>query len=240
MKNRQSVKSPRRLVFGTLLIGIICAAFSLSLTQVSASGDGPDKSAGLYDTNVSGLTYGSGSDASSWQNFPDLVAAVATNGESGYVYFTDLEKATQPAQTPQQAVQLMAEHNQKSQTAFTTALKEELGDMGVTDATVDYGAVFEAVQPGTQSVTDSGSQMATRSGSTTANESGSKVITSAGDLTSPESVLLEGTDGSLSLAASSNLVQQAIAEATMAVTVTIPVYESDGVTVIGELRVGSF
>ncbi|MEE4540353.1 ATP-dependent Lon protease [Streptomyces sp. V4-01] len=53
--------------------------------------------------NATGLTYGSGMEATEPENEPDLMQAYATNGRLGYVKRTDLESEPTPA-SPRQAV----------------------------------------------------------------------------------------------------------------------------------------
>lgn len=47
----------------------------------------------LYETNDRGLTFGSSLEATSPENEPDLILAIATNGKEGYVLKTDLDEA---------------------------------------------------------------------------------------------------------------------------------------------------
>lgn len=51
------------------------------------------KDAPTYPANSSGETYGSAADAVSPETEPDLIQAVATNGEVGYVRKADLDRA---------------------------------------------------------------------------------------------------------------------------------------------------
>jgi hypothetical protein len=59
-----------------------------------------------YPTNSSGLSYGSSLRAVSPQTEPDLIAAVATNGRTGYVKKADLSSAEGPTDfaSPQEAL----------------------------------------------------------------------------------------------------------------------------------------
>lgn len=53
-----------------------------------------------YSINKSGQTYGSASNAASTKDRPDLIAAIGTNGISGYIYNSDLMEGapTTPAE----------------------------------------------------------------------------------------------------------------------------------------------
>jgi len=63
-------------------------------------------SATNWPRNASGMTYGSGLDAQSLQDEPDLIKVEATNGMVGYSLRTDLE-GPEP-KTPQEALRIQA------------------------------------------------------------------------------------------------------------------------------------
>jgi len=63
-------------------------------------------SATNWSRNASGMTYGSGLDARSPQDEPDLIKVEATNGKVGYSLRTDLE-GPEP-KTPQEALRIQA------------------------------------------------------------------------------------------------------------------------------------
>lgn len=72
------------------LIVMMLAAYSV----VAASADLTPAPAGAptaWPKNANGVTYGSGLDAVSLEDEPDLIEVQATNGKIGYAYRTDLE-----------------------------------------------------------------------------------------------------------------------------------------------------
>jgi hypothetical protein len=58
------------------------------------------------------MTYGSGLDAQSSQDEPDLIQVLATNGRIGYALRSDLEGPT--PETPQQALLQQAARDERS------------------------------------------------------------------------------------------------------------------------------
>ena len=104
----------RSAVFGAVLAGGL--AVGVGVAVASGSGPSPAAPGGAavthWPVNAHGLTFGSGRDAVSPNDEPDLIKAIATNGKVGYVLRTDLEES--PA-TPQQALALQAAHAGRDQ-----------------------------------------------------------------------------------------------------------------------------
>jgi hypothetical protein len=65
-------------------------------------GQGPTPKPGTWPTNARGQTYGSSGQANAVTGEPDLIAAIATNGKTGYVLRTDMELP--PPANPSEAV----------------------------------------------------------------------------------------------------------------------------------------
>ncbi|MDR3037081.1 MAG: hypothetical protein LBU31_01535 [Coriobacteriales bacterium] len=82
----------------------------------------------LYETNSEGLTYGNLALAVSEDTSPDLIAAIATNGEKGYIYRLDSDVAQGPQPSnPEEAVAYMARRHQNAAVAFKSSIWEQLG-----------------------------------------------------------------------------------------------------------------
>ena len=60
-----------------------------------------------YPKNDAGQTYGSGSDATSRADLPDLIKAVATNGQDGYI--TRADYLGRQATSPEEALAISAD-----------------------------------------------------------------------------------------------------------------------------------
>lgn len=68
-----------------LLVGYSTVAASANLSPA------PTGTPTVWPKNANGMTYGSGADAKSLEDEPDLICVQAINGEVGYAYRTDLE-----------------------------------------------------------------------------------------------------------------------------------------------------
>ena len=90
----------RAMIVSAAAIVVLVVGFS-AIALASAR-----DSATNWPRNASGMTYGSGLDAQSLQDEPDLIKVEATNGTVGYSLRTDLE-APDPS-TPEEAVRLQA------------------------------------------------------------------------------------------------------------------------------------
>lgn len=85
------------LALGTAASGVAAA----TLATVAPTVPAPH----IFPKNASGQTYGSGMDATSPYNMPDLVQAIGVGGIEGYVRLADLNGPM--PQTPAQAIALM-------------------------------------------------------------------------------------------------------------------------------------
>jgi len=87
-----------------------------------APANAPGQQKPNYNKNANGQTFGSELDAPDPADMPDLIAAIATNGEQGYVYATDLhpEMFNSPT-SPEQAIQ----ENDQSKTHVVTVYAED-------------------------------------------------------------------------------------------------------------------
>ena len=76
-----------------LFIGIVALVAVLSFAvAVNANLKAqPEGKVTAWPKNDLGVTYGSGLDAVSYEDEPDLISVLATNGKVGYAYRTDLE-----------------------------------------------------------------------------------------------------------------------------------------------------
>jgi hypothetical protein len=83
----------------------------------------------VYDFNESGLSYGSAVEASLPEFEPDLISAYATNGSIGYVYKSDLEKAQSPysPKNPEEAILLMENRFMAASLSFIYSVESQTG-----------------------------------------------------------------------------------------------------------------
>jgi hypothetical protein len=162
-----------------------------------------------YDINENGLTYGSALDAPSLEVEPDLIEAYATNGSIGYVYKEDLEQAANPypPKNPEEAVQLMNNRFMAASIDFAESVKNQTGF----ELSVDM-----------------------------VNEILSVIFETNGEM--PFDLLTDIEKQSIIQLIPENdnaveIASNAYTTACQANDRSIPVYESDGVTVIGEFVV---
>lgn len=90
----------RAMIVSAAAIVVLVVGFSA--IAVASTRDSATK----WPRNASGMTYGSGLDAQSPQDEPDLIKVEATNGKVGYSLRTDLE-GPEP-KTPQEALRIQA------------------------------------------------------------------------------------------------------------------------------------
>lgn len=104
--NIRMPSSRRRLSIAVVLVVVVVGAVVSANLAMGNSAAAPDPSDGPVPTlapmvstssttdwprNADGLTYGSEADTESLSDYPDLIAVVATNGESGYVRRADVQ-----------------------------------------------------------------------------------------------------------------------------------------------------
>jgi len=98
----------RTVLAGAVLFGgLVVGAVGGSVAIASDSTNVPTGAASTHwQKNARGQTFGSGLNAASPEDEPDLIEAFATNGNLGYVLRTDLEPAD--PKTPEEALQRQA------------------------------------------------------------------------------------------------------------------------------------
>jgi len=84
------------------ILGVFLGISIIFFMKMAVSGEGVQ-----YLINENGNTYGSGADAPSYEEMPDLIRAMGTNGKEGYVYFKDLQGFI--PNNPEEAVAYMIE-----------------------------------------------------------------------------------------------------------------------------------
>ncbi len=104
------MKTSRRVITGATA-GVLAGAVAggVFIANAASAGSLPSRSqdpAPTYSHNSSGLTYGSGLDATTPQNQPDLTQAYGENGVLGYVRTTDLNPPDRPSIAAAQAAGL--------------------------------------------------------------------------------------------------------------------------------------
>ncbi|MFJ7186014.1 peptidase M56 BlaR1 [Lysinibacillus xylanilyticus] len=95
------------VVSSVLVLGIIIGAFFFGNSLTANINDNSKNEM----KNGQGLTYGSASDASSYEDEPDLIRAIGIDGTTGYVKKDDLN-GPQP-KTPEEAARLTNEAKPK-------------------------------------------------------------------------------------------------------------------------------
>jgi len=159
-----------------------------------------------FGVNENGQTYGPAYEGFYSDNVPDLIAAEASNGRSGYIYYTDFLSSSRPADNPAHAAQLMNEYQQKSVNAFCDYVYSETGIRVNADA---FDKLF-------------------------GENNRSVGFNHRWDFLSEQqqldiiNLLPEGYR-------TAELAQAAYTAAQTANYTSIPVYESDGITIIGEM-----
>ena len=120
----------KTLILAGVAIVLISACVAVFISEADAD------SRLEYEMNDSGMTYGSSLYATYPEDEPDLIEAIATNGEVGYVKKAELDEATSPASNPDEAVAMMNERLSTQQDAFCNALANKglLIDRVETDA----------------------------------------------------------------------------------------------------------
>lgn len=93
----------KRQLKATVSGGIVGLALVAGMASGTALASVPSTPGGLqseeaysapsYETNSRGLTFGSSLEAAIPEDEPDLILAIATSGEEGYVLKTDLDEA---------------------------------------------------------------------------------------------------------------------------------------------------
>lgn len=69
------------------LVAVLSFAVAVSANLIAR----PEGKVTVWPKNIHGVTYGSSADAVSYEDEPDLIRVLATNGKEGYAYRTDLE-----------------------------------------------------------------------------------------------------------------------------------------------------
>ena len=85
------------------------------------------KANSVYPTNSKGQTYGSPADANTNDEIPDLMAAQATNGELGYLDYDEYREATRPASSREEALEIMSEYEMNAWLSFKDCVYRNTG-----------------------------------------------------------------------------------------------------------------
>lgn len=129
-------------LLGILVVAIGVCFATFVLLQPSAD------AASRAEENEAGMTYGSAS-MFDYEEEPDLILVVATNGKEGYVKREDLHAAEAPAANPEEAVQLMQARNDELSNALAQELNTMTGQSSITaaDASAMIAAMSETPDP---------------------------------------------------------------------------------------------
>ena len=128
----------KSLLLSLVLICTLAVVYVISVMPAAqVHGDSTNSH---YAVNENGQTYGTTGNAQSYETEPDLIAALATNGQEGYVYKTDLYAAEGHATSPEHAVELMHYKAGRCADAFINTIKDLTGaDLSENrDAIVEY------------------------------------------------------------------------------------------------------
>ena len=90
------------LLFGFVALG---AAVPMLIFTAAVAVEEPTSESKMFPLNSNGQSYGSELDAATFEERPDLIAAIATNGRSGFVGQKELDMAsmrelTSPVEIP--------------------------------------------------------------------------------------------------------------------------------------------
>lgn len=189
-------------------IGLVVACTVLIfVTSLNAQEAGA--SSGRVSQNEQGLAYGIMADSLRSETAFDLVAAVATNGNEGYVYSNDLDRAVENGVTnPEEAVAYMKGRENIAVGILSSELyrNNEISSMSLDDPN-ELALLWDSIQ-------QNGLEAAF----------------------SEKTNLMDLNSGQ----ANREIVDSIRVELNNALAVSIPVYEQDGQTVIGEFLVGEF
>lgn len=196
--------------------------------QAAAPDEGDAASASVHEpeldlnsisprTNDDGLVYGTGEQAEQPGAKVDLVAVQATNGRTGYAYYSELLEAEGAGvvEDPEEATQLMETREEESNRALAEQLTRLL-PAGM-EVTPDQASTYL--------------DAAVRGGISDPEASGIEAMRQQGVAELAKATGIPEVD----LGA---VIDDACYEAQMQVSTYIPVYESDGKTGIGEFAVG--
>lgn len=97
-------------VLGVLTVGIVSGS-AIAGSALTSPAD--NTRAPSYETNSSGLTYGSALKAVSPDSEPNLILVTATNGREGFVYKAELDQASGNIdfKSPDEALAWQKEHS---------------------------------------------------------------------------------------------------------------------------------
>ncbi|MDR0487997.1 MAG: hypothetical protein LBG99_01085 [Propionibacteriaceae bacterium] len=200
---------------------ILCGVFA-SCTYASTNDPSTDASPGpsgrpAYPVNDKGQTYGSAFGVH-MEDEPDLISVEATNGKHGYVYREDLYKGMSDPKSPEEAMALQETKDKQSLEACFESVGLPLPSSLTSDETVTV-EMLSALQILWDAYENEGSQ-------SNLEQAFLQLVKASGS---------DWDQTEFDLAAAAELCVHA-AEATH--QLVIPVYESDGVTVIGQFMLG--
>lgn len=204
---------------GSLLLGFLVAALcALAIFGVAGSAGAEGK----YSTNGSGLTYGSLGEVYSAEKNPDLIGAIATNGELGFIYYDDYLEAISGDVTlsPEQAVSRANDKTARMAEEFSEAAADLYGIDVLDQAMVEKSISF----------LDEGAEVGE------AAEILNSDIEQAVSKTSRANDAQSTIDGVVPSISEDEYLELYLA-AKESVGVKLPVYAEDGATVVGEFVV---
>lgn len=114
------------------LLGVFVVALGICFTTFVLP-QTPADAASRSEVNSKGMTFGSAS-MFDYEEEPNLILVVATNGKEGYVKRDELHAAEAPAANPEEAVQLMETRNDELSNALARELNAITGQSNVTAA----------------------------------------------------------------------------------------------------------
>lgn len=196
----------------TVVCGAACAVVLLSSGVAMGEGNGVQ-----LQENAAAQTFGTIAEAEASGQALDLVEVQATNGRIGYVYHDELiEAETHGVRTPEDAERVMIELEEASNEALADQLSKLLppgSEVSAADAKAYLDATVREPIAGVTAARFEAQE--------------SRAVAALADSVelAPEQVQV--------------VVDEAFLRAQEQVQVTIPVYEANGVTRIGEFAIGS-
>jgi hypothetical protein len=216
----------KKLTITAIVLLAITIGFFTATAFINLSAEADDiqanNSATQQDLSVndSGQSYGKLAGAPGNTTEPEMIEVVATNGKVGYVYQSDLNKVSPIAANPEEAVKQTESRTLRDAKTFISLLADDLGkDITLDDTKAVY--VYEAIQ---QFISPEAPNAEWTYDDKLAQEIAASLNINRASLPSDS----ELRDYFINIMSNVQSMQ----------TTTIPVYDKDGKTVIGEFPVG--
>jgi hypothetical protein len=223
------LKGNVRYFLVAVFIVLACAVFAHQALFTEANRFNSDD----FGVNDAGLTYGAATDLYNPSEWPDLIYVLATNGESGYVFAEELEKASGSNMTLEELFDRQIEWERQSSYKFADLLNSHLGVATLEQGCGEKLEIF--------SLANRMNGLDVIAGSDEPEIARQELISQLKSLSDDESKFVSTLTDDSSDKCSTILLSEYISllwdKSREINYITIPVYESDGITVIGEFEI---